>query len=217
MTAIEIVECVGVRSRGRSVLFGVCIFAITACTPAGGSDSTRDIDSLVEQSASKGSVALPFEPSFSRRSNSANDGTDYEPCVAVGPRDLAALGVDPYSVRDAAGTDGQTARGCLWRYADLVSEAGWTVSQIVGNSPSLAHAKRKASGTHDAWFPDLDIHGRTVGVHYLTTGGDCDTYVQSGKAAVSTIVVTLDPGVPVSEICDRAIAFTKATIDKIPH
>lgn len=163
------------------------------------------------------SKELPFDTSFSRRWNSANDGSDYEPCTALGADDLVALGIDPGSAKDGAGTDGQTARGCEWRYRGTSPGDHWTVSQIVGNSPSLAQEKRRISGSADVWLPDLTIGGRPVGIHFVKSGGDCDTYVQSGRAAVSTIVVTLDTSVPVREICDRAIAFTKATIDKIPH
>lgn len=160
---------------------------------------------------------LPFDTTFTKRWNAANDGTDYEPCTALSREVLMSVGVDPDSVLDAAGTDGQTARGCKWQYADPGRRDRWVVIQIVGNSPGLAVEKRSVSSSADRWLPDIGIAGRVVGVHYREFGSMCETYVQSGSAAVSTIVTTHDELAESNEICDRAIAFTRATIDKIPH
>lgn len=44
------------------------------------------------------------------------------------------------------------------------------------------------------------------------------TYVQSGQAGINTIVMhhsMTHP--PVDGVCERAIEFTKATIDKMPR
>ncbi|GAA3965413.1 hypothetical protein GCM10022231_27680 [Gordonia caeni] len=128
------------------------------------------------------------------------------------------LGVIPDSVRDVAGTDGQTLRGCRWQYRIVPQSGSWSVSQVVGNSPGLAVDKQSKRSGVDIWMRDLDIQGRTVGVHRLADGADCDTYVQSGEAAVNTIVIHHGvPHPPVEEVCERAIAFTKATIDKMPR
>ncbi|MBM7366940.1 hypothetical protein JOC45_001632, partial [Gordonia hydrophobica] len=61
------------------------------------------------------------------------------------------------------------------------------------------------------------VGSRTVGVHYTTSGFYCATYVQSGAAAVDTMVTALgQPHPPPSQICDRALEFTRATIAKMP-
>lgn len=203
------------------ILVGACftfsaVVALTSCASGGSELGDPPLRSAAPSGRGDQARNLPFDTNFPNRWNSANDGSAYEPCNALRV-DLVELGIDPDSVSDAAGTDGQTARGCEWRYLDDSPVAHWTVSQVVGNSSGLAREKARVSGNADVWLPDLRIGGRTVGVHFVKAGGDCDTYVQSGKAAVSTIVVTLDTDVPVSEICDRAIAFTSATIDKIPH
>lgn len=161
--------------------------------------------------------SLPFDTTFTKRWNGANDGTAYEPCTALSNEEFADLGVSPDSVSDAAGTDGQTARGCKWHYGDSASGSRWVVIQIVGNSSGLAAEKRRVAAPANRWLPDLNLGGRPVGVHFREAGGNCETYVQSGAAAVSTIVTTHDDRAAASEICDRAIAFTKATIHKIPH
>lgn len=209
------------RSRAplvRLVAMTAYCLAVTSCAHVESSGRDHSKSALIHSTAAGVAETheLPFDTTLTQRWNGANDGTTYEPCTALSPGGLFALGIVPDSVADAAATDGQTARGCSWKYVGSVGDH-WTVSQIVGNSPSLEHEKKRASTSVDEWLPDVNIGGRIVGVHHLIIGGDCETYVQSGKAAVSTIVVTLDTGVPVSEICDRAIAFTRATIDKIPH
>lgn len=161
---------------------------------------------------------LPFTTDFANRWNRANDGTEYEPCTALTDGQLEALGVAPSTVGDSAGTNGQTARGCYWVYAQRESEWEWTVTQIVGNSPSLGSDKRRKRSSFDIWMDDIEIEGRTVGLHRLRDGRDCDTYVQSGRAAVTTLVIRHGPpGHPIEEICARAIEFTKATIGKMPR
>lgn len=128
---------------------------------------------------------------------------------------LEQLGLVASSVRDAAGTDGQTARGCQWSYS-VVGGDRWTISQVVGNSSSLQEYKSKFAG--DDWLPDLVIQHRVVGIVASEDLGECMTYVQSGRAGINTTVMHHSTThVPVDEVCDRAIAFTKATIDKMPR
>lgn len=66
------------------------------------------------------------------------------------------------------------------------------------------------------WFPDLNISGRRVGLFSL--GRDaCDTIVESGRAFVFTDVALGRLDDDVTENCNRAIAFTRATIDLMPR
>ncbi|MCK0439856.1 DUF3558 domain-containing protein [Gordonia alkaliphila] len=161
------------------------------------------------------SVALPFSSTFTDRWNEANNGSQYEPCTALVPSELGSVGVDSGSVRDAAGTNGQTLRGCTWDYRATADGQRWAVSQTVANSSGLAAYKEKYSMDH--WMEDLTVYGRVVGVTDSPDLGECMTYVQSGQAGITTLVIHhRPPHPPVSEVCDRAIAFTKATIDKMP-
>ncbi|MFM9378526.1 DUF3558 family protein [Gordonia sp. VNK21] len=160
---------------------------------------------------------LPFETRHAHRWNPANNGTVYEPCTALTVRELESLGVAASTVRDAAGTDGQTLRGCTWDYR-AGSLADWRISQFVGNSASLSAEKERASTAVDIWLPDVLIGERAVGVHHFSDGSSCDTYVQSGRAAVTTLVTHVSlPHPPSDEICARAIAFTRATIAEMPR
>lgn len=158
---------------------------------------------------------LPFDTLHHHRWNAANSGTKYEPCTALSVGELDKLGVEPTSVRDAAGTDGQTLRGCIWDYSGNSVVGPWRVSQFVGNSPSLAADKISKAGASNIWLADRRFDGRTVGVRSASDGYSCATYVQSGRAAVDTIVSVVGK-VPPSEICDRALEFTRATISKMP-
>ncbi|WP_424324891.1 DUF3558 family protein [Gordonia sp. (in: high G+C Gram-positive bacteria)] len=160
---------------------------------------------------------LPFNTVHPHRWSHANNGTDYEPCTALGNSELEGLGINTRTAEDAAGTDGQTLRGCIWQYATSEDFPQWRVTQIVGNSPSLAVEKSLKSASVNTWLPDRVIGGRQVGVHFLNGLQSCDTYVQSGGAAVSTIAAYSGRGtVPQTEICDRALVFTAATISKMP-
>lgn len=161
---------------------------------------------------------LPFNTTHANRWSRANDGTPYEPCTALTGAELSSLGIDPRSAKDAAGTNGQTARGCDWDYYGSASAGHWKLSQIVGNSPSLDNDKRVRSGGRNHWLDEHTVGGRIVGLHYISPNISCDSYVQSQTAAVTTLVMYI--GIeeqPVSALCDRAIAFTKATIDRMPE
>nr|WP_269462520.1 DUF3558 family protein [Gordonia insulae] len=167
----------------------------------------------VRQTDAQG-TPLPFHNTFSKRWNSANDGTSYEPCT-VGADRLVSLGIDPDSARDAATVDGQTLRGCDWDYFPPKSEF-LSIYQIVGNSESLDWYKvQNRIGSN--WLPDEVINGRRVGVASDKSGG-CLTYVQSGTAGVVTgSGYGLLPSLPEKEICGYALDLTRATIDKIPE
>lgn len=190
-----------------SLLFAACGRSID-------SGHTNDPSVATRTSGESRYESLPFDSTFTKRWNSANDGTDYEPCVAASAQILSDLGVDPTSVRDAAGTDGQTLRGCDWEYRGD-GGARWTVSQIVGDSEGLASYKRRYQAGH--WRDDLDLAGRTVGVIEEPDFGNCGTYVQSGASGVHTIVFHRGrPHPATDEVCERALAFTRATIGQMP-
>ncbi|WP_157226625.1 DUF3558 domain-containing protein [Gordonia soli] len=155
---------------------------------------------------------LPFRTNFKHRWNSSNNGSTYEPCTSVTNVVQSKLGFIPNSARDSATVDGQTARGCRWRYPD----SAWTISQAVGNSPSLSSYKALNSTAID-WLADIVIDGRPVGVATDPSAG-CTTYVQSGGAGVVTVASYIRlPTIPTSQICGRAISLTAATISQIPR
>ncbi|WP_369692263.1 DUF3558 family protein, partial [Gordonia hydrophobica] len=142
---------VSLLALASSVIAGCSSHAIPTEDQALESSTTVSIRQVDDQG-----LKLPFETTFSARWNDANDGTKYEPCTAVGARQLAALGVDPASVEDAAGSNGQTLRGCDWDYLRVDGgSVRWSVSQFVGNSPSLEHDKRVKSAVTDVWLPDV--------------------------------------------------------------
>ncbi|WP_375004151.1 DUF3558 family protein [Gordonia sp. PS3] len=204
------------RRSAIVVLLGLAC-ALSACQAWPQRDSQGiDVDGHVQQTNRVG-TQLPFPNVHPHRWNRANSGTDYEPCTALSGRDLRTLNVDAGSVKDAAGTDGQTLRGCRWTYLGRQQNEKWRVGQFVGNSISLQADKQSKSAEIDIWLPDAVIRGRVVGVHRLRGDHACDTYVQSRAAAVTTLVTYVGPTPPPpSEICDRALAFTRATISKMP-
>ncbi|WP_374206131.1 DUF3558 family protein [Gordonia zhenghanii] len=192
------------------------IATVSACATDGSRTAANPVTSEVRQVDDSGSP-LPFETKHSHRWNNANDGTRYEPCTALPAFAVDAEGWDSSTARDAAGSNGQTLRGCTWTgQADQTGR--WILSQFVGNSPNLERAKsRSPSDPYTVWMQDLTISERTVGILAYRDGSRCETYVQSNKAGVYTAVsaITTDQP-PISEICDRALAFTRATIGKMP-
>ena len=161
--------------------------------------------------------SLPFETRHPNRWNPGNDGTAYEPCTALTDTGLEDLGIEPRTVRDAAGTNGQTLRGCVWEYRDTSAGHRLTVSQIVGNWDSLELEKRMKSTPNDVWRDDVTVDGRTVGLLTDPVLGDCTTYVQSGRAAVNTSVFDHGDALDMDATCDRALEFTRATIGQMPE
>ncbi|MEP9390846.1 DUF3558 family protein [Gordonia sp. VNK1] len=157
---------------------------------------------------------LPFETEFTERWSNLNDGSAYEPCTALDANDAAGLGLDPDSVRDVALANYQTARGCGWHFADANTS---TLSQGVGNELPLPQYKKKYA-VNINWLYDTAINGRTVAVGEPKglQSHSCLTAVQSGSAIVTTsVIISVNPP-PTPEICSKAIAFTRATIDKMP-
>ncbi|MFC6469326.1 DUF3558 family protein [Gordonia humi] len=190
-----------------SVLAVGCSSEALPRTSETSSDTVRQTDSS--------GVQLPFTTTHDRRWNPANAGTSYEPCTAMHSERLGVLGWAPESVHDAAGTNGQTLRGCVWTSSDVGS---WVVDQVVGNSPSLDAAKKRLPNDgFTEWLEDQRLRARSVGVLVYRDGTRCETYVQSRQAGVRTSVTytgTATP--PIAQVCDRALAFTRATIDKMP-
>ncbi|MGC4934048.1 DUF3558 family protein [Gordonia sp. DT30] len=154
---------------------------------------------------------LPFKTKFPNRWNSNNDGTTYEPCTAVTSAILERFSLNPYSVTDAAIADHQTARGCDWTFREDRS-AG--IYQSLGNAPTLDDYKTSKSSVID-WLADTKIDNRRVAVGILRDE-DCSTYVQSGSAVIVTSVSIVINPPPIDQLCAKAIAFTEATIDKMP-
>ncbi|MFC0314985.1 DUF3558 domain-containing protein [Gordonia phosphorivorans] len=200
-----------VRKGAALVLPGLLVIACGASV-----NDTEEVASESVASEASQTVSLPFSSPFKNRWNSANDGTEYEPCVALSTFELERIGVQTDSVRDAAGTDGQTLRGCTWDFERASDGGRWVVSQMVANSVGLDTYRQKYAADH--WLPDRQISGRRVGITEAGSLGECMTYVQSGGAGITTLVLHHRlPHPPVHEVCDRAIEFTKATIDKMPR
>lgn len=198
----------------------MCALLLAGCDSIKGSPTSANEAASVTQAPNAGvrqtdshGRALPFHTTYPNRWNSGNDGTSYEPCTAAKAPLLESLGLDPSSVEDAAAADFQTARGCGWR---VRGERSSTVDQFVGNQPRLVEYKVKNSSTV-MWQDDILIAGRTIGIGRDLGSPTCDTYVESGKSLVITSASSYDSSVPITEICDRAIAFTRATIDQMPE
>lgn len=89
------------------------------------------------------------------------------------------------------------------------------LSQIVGNQPQLDTYKQRQDGIVK-WMPDIAIGDRRAALGSSPSATDCTTFVPSGEAIVATRAsVNISPP-PINEICDKAIAFTRATIDQMP-
>ncbi|WOC11148.1 DUF3558 family protein [Gordonia sp. MP11Mi] len=203
--------------RGYTILSClVASLSLASCTTTG-SPTTAYSEPSIRQFDDYG-VQLPFKTVHSHRWNSTNDGTLYEPCTALTSAEVGSLRWVSVSAKDAAGTDGQTLRGCTWTGESGDSTAHWTLSQFVGDSLGLGSAKkRRPNSPAVVWLPDAELNQRTVGRLAYRTVNRCETYVQSGQAGVHTAVsVISNPQPPISEVCDRALAFTRATIDKMP-
>lgn len=192
--------------------YAIRAFACICVLCAVGCDVARDPTTTSASTEASSSTSVALLPSqFPHRRNRGNDGTQYEPCTSLTVQAASALAIDPNSIRDAALVDGQTARGCDWSYRN---SRWWVISQIVGNSPSLR--AYKASQRNYRWRDDVSVAGRIVAISEIdeTT---CATHVQSGSAGVTTMVqFAFTNGPTIDEICNRAIEFTKATIDKMP-
>lgn len=160
---------------------------------------------------------LPFETSFPNRWSINNNGTSYEPCTQVPDDVIARSGFGPETVKDAAASDFQTARGCTWTSS---LDGRSSLSQIVGNlldpQDGLPGYKQQHSPA-TTWFPDRQVLGRRVLVG-STMRGECAVIVQSGDAVVVSSITRVGPGRPVAEeVCTDVAAFVDATIAQIPQ
>ncbi len=203
--------------------FVLSILAISGCTQVGvvPGEPTSAAATPSESSDAKAAVRqtddagrrLPFTTGFPRRWSNGNDGTTYEPCTAANTSTLQSAGLDPLSVKDAAIADHQTARGCRWSYTGSTFHS---LTQIVGNNGPLHEYKLKKS-TSFVWRPDTSINMRLVAVGSVPELGECTAMVDSGRAIVFTRMSAYSDPPPIDEICDKAIAFTRATIDQMPE
>lgn len=184
----------------------------TSATPPGSQSSvSRQPHSAasIRQTDDAG-LPLPFTTVFPNRWSANNDGTSYEPCTAADEALLAAHNVDPTKVEDIAGADGQTARGCRWI---LTHPAHGRLMQHVGNFTGSLD-DYKTLHTETDWRQSLTVNGRTVEVS-TDDSSQCTTYLASGTSLVFTTVAVTNPP-SLTEICQLAIDFTRATIDKMP-
>lgn len=209
-----------IRPRKLPLLLAAALFCIAGCQIhgqphpefIGDFPSTRVSDDGIRQTDDNG-VALPFLTQFPRRWNSGNNGTSYEPCTEANADALTSVGLLPRSARDAASADFQTARGCVWKFAQFDYA---TLSQTVGNSPGLDAYKAQYSASV-RWRGETQISYRRVAIGGSPGGETCETFVSSGRAiVVASAYFAVNPP-PIAEICDKAIAFTRATIDQMPE
>lgn len=196
------------------LLLSGCVTEGTA-QPAPTGDVIRSMPSTppgIRQTDDNG-VKLPFTTTFPRRWNSGNDGTAYEPCNGASPEALKDSGLDVSSAEDAAAADFQTARGCVWKYKEHEYA---TLSQTVGNADGL-NAYKEQYSVSVRWQGETSLGGRRVAIGGAPGGKTCETFVASGSAIVITSAYFPASAPPIDEICDKAIAFTRATIDQMPR
>lgn len=205
--------------RRWATTIGIVALALTLATSGCSIDpalpSTQGSTAVASGTLEDPPVSIAgIQQSFKRRTNPGNNGTAYEPCSALSVQSASSLNIDVSSIKDTAVVDGQTARGCFWRYLAPESH-NWFLTQSVGNSPSLSSYKSKQHS--NTWRDDMIISGRTAGV-FETSANTCGTYIQVEHAGVVTVAqFTSAQSPPIDEICNRAIAFTRATIDKMPR
>lgn len=209
----------GVR---RTVLLLACVFTLSSCYSVDGKPSAEfsptastgvtPSTNTVRQTDAHGR-SLPFSTIFPRRWSNGNDGTTYEPCTAATESILIANNLDPSSARDAAAADHQTARGCVW---SLIDREHASLSQFVGNQSDLDTYKQTNS-QFVTWRADISISGRRVAVATNPALSECGTLVRSGDAIVFTDLTVHVDAPSLDEICNRVIAFTRATIDQMPE
>ncbi|MGC4934045.1 DUF3558 family protein [Gordonia sp. DT30] len=200
------------------VFAATLVAAVSSCSrPADPSPQMRSspshqsaVAATIRQTDSEGRH-LPFTTKFPDRWNSSNDGTTYEPCTAVTTAILQEFALDPSSVKDTAIANHQTARGCNWTFAD--NRFG-RLSQFLGNGPTLNEYK-VSKAPIIRWLPNIQIASRTIAVG-ARDEDNCSTYLKSGSAVIVTSAsIAINPP-PIDQLCATAIAFTEATIDKMP-
>ena len=123
--------------------------------------------------------------------------------------ELEDAGLDPNSASDIALANRQTVRGCLWQYASLRNS---NLSQGTGDAPTFEERMTDRDWYKTSW--DIRIDGRLVMVDSIGRYS-CSTTVKSGHASVVTIVGRTGDPIPMSELCNYAIDFTRRTIPKM--
>lgn len=198
-----------------TVCTAIAAFAVTACAVGGeprftttASPPGKTPSEAIRQNDDSGRI-LPFTTTFPDRWSSNNDGTKYEPCTALTNAELVDAGLDPNSVSDIALANRQTVRGCLWEHANL---RGSSLSQGTGDAPTFEERMTDRDWYKTSW--DIRIDGRLVMVD-STDRYNCSTTVKSGHASVVTIVMRTADLVPLKELCDYAIDFTRRTIPRM--
>lgn len=180
--------------------------------PTSGDAAQPTESSTIRQTDDAGN-RLPFTTVFPDRWNMNNDGTTYEPCTAVTEPVLLQFKLAPNSVRDAAGANHQTIRGCNWNFADSESNS---LTQVAGNGPSLQEYRAK-NDPGFAFLPNVSIQGREVLRFRIAGEFQCTAAVQSGRAQVLTTVFMFKNTPPVDQLCEIPVNFLRATIDRIPR
>lgn len=194
---------------------GSLLFSILGCsvpglaTPEIGSSSSQSQG--IRQTDDTGK-RLPFDTKWPDRWSINNDGTSYEPCTAVTADTLREFKLDPASVEDVAVANHQTARGCRWEF---INDSANTITQHVGNGPPLPEYRSENSEIFN-FLPDITIKGRPV-LRFQLDDETCLASVQSGRAIVHSTASTFNNSPPPDQVCDIAVNFLRATIDKIPR
>ncbi|WP_187584852.1 DUF3558 domain-containing protein [Gordonia sp. OPL2] len=156
---------------------------------------------------------LPFATKFPNRWSSNNDGTTFEPCTAEASDTRTRLQVDENSVADAAVADHQTVRGCEWK---LIQPKLAYLSQFVGNfNGSLNQYKQRYAATGDQFLADTYEAGRAVAIS--PGNSECTTIVRSGTAMVFTSMSFVIEKPTREQMCEKALDYTRATINQIPE
>ena len=200
-----------VRSPFPIAAAAIVVLCSTSCAVDGEPGAATSASNTIEpirQTDSSGKI-LPFVTRFPDRWSANNDGTTYEPCTALTDTEIAAAGLDPESVADAAIANHQTARGCRWKHSGIQLSG---IGQITGNRPTFEE-RMKLRSDFKAWW-DLTIDGRLVMVD-PDSAASCTVTVKSGRSPVSTIVTRTWKAPPTKELCAIAIDFTRRTIPKM--
>lgn len=206
-----------------STLVLLLAVALPGCTTAGhptASPTNPDSSSLappaIRQTDDAGR-SLPFKTEFSNRWSINNNGTPYEPCTQVTRDQVDQFQLDAGSIRDAAASDFQTARGCTWTFRD---DGRSFLTQAVGNmtepEQGLDGHKQVNSGGI-TWYSDVILSGRRVILGSINPS-DCGAYVRSGDAVVGTSITRFGRDrPPTSDICKAALNFLQSTMVSIPN
>lgn len=192
---------------------------LAGCGSTGGHVDQTQSETPAERGSSGAttSVSLPIARTFESRTNYKNNGSEYEPCIAVSPLVAASIGLKPETIEDVASIPRDGIRGCKWRSQS--ESGGWAMTQAVSNWSSLARF-REFNQLGSEWLPAQEIRRREVGVYREHAGSPmptCATYVQSGGAGVITMVRNSFRPPSQFDECAKAVEATAAVIDQIPR